>query len=42
MKFPEPTVDIDEIKQKYHVIEQEEGNDKDRPDGKKKKGKKRK
>jgi len=24
MKFPEPTVDIDEIKQKYHAIEQEE------------------
>jgi hypothetical protein len=25
MKFPDPTVDIDEIKQKYHAIEQEEG-----------------
>jgi PPK2 family polyphosphate:nucleotide phosphotransferase len=24
MKFPEPTVDIDEIRQKYHAIEQEE------------------
>ena len=24
MKFPDPTVDIDEIKQKYHAIEQEE------------------
>jgi PPK2 family polyphosphate:nucleotide phosphotransferase len=25
MKFPEPTVDIEEIKQKYHAIVQEEG-----------------
>ena len=24
MKFPEPTVDIDQIKQKYHAIVQEE------------------
>jgi hypothetical protein len=24
MKFPDPTVDINEIKQKYHAIEQEE------------------
>ena len=25
MKFPEPTVDIEEITQKYHAIEQKEG-----------------
>jgi hypothetical protein len=25
MKFPEPTVDIEQIKQKYHAIVQEEG-----------------
>jgi hypothetical protein len=25
MKFPEPTIDIEEIKQKYHAIVQEEG-----------------
>ncbi|MGD9409394.1 MAG: hypothetical protein PVF12_05380, partial [Thiohalocapsa sp.] len=25
MKFPEPTVDIDQIKQKYHAIVEEEG-----------------
>jgi len=27
MKFPEPTVDIDVIKQKYHAIVAEEGTD---------------
>ena len=47
MKFPAPTVDIDEIKKKYHGIVEEEGKEegkKDPPSGKKseksKKGKK--
>jgi PPK2 family polyphosphate:nucleotide phosphotransferase len=37
MKFPAPTVDIDEIKQKYHAIEQEEGIETDEAKGKQEK-----
>ncbi len=45
MKFPEPTVDIDEIKKKYHAIvveEEEEKNKKDRTKKGKKQSRKRK
>jgi PPK2 family polyphosphate:nucleotide phosphotransferase len=44
MKFPKPTVNIDEIKQKYHAIVEEEGGDEDadaQSDEKKKKKKKK-
>jgi PPK2 family polyphosphate:nucleotide phosphotransferase len=37
MKFPAPSVDIDEIKQKYHAIEQGEGIETDEPKGKQEK-----
>jgi hypothetical protein len=33
MKFPEPTIDINEIKQKYHAIVEEEGGEKQEPAG---------
>ena len=41
MKFPEPTVDINEIKQKYHAIEEAEGKG-EAPNGEKKKKEKKK
>jgi PPK2 family polyphosphate:nucleotide phosphotransferase len=40
MKFPEPTVDIDQVKQKYHAIVEEEEHEAQAGDGKE--GKKRK
>ena len=42
MKFPEPTVDIDEIKKKYHAIEEAEGKGEASKGEKKKKEKKKK
>ena len=41
MKFPEPTVDIDEIRKKYHAIVEAEGKG-EAPKGEKKKEKKKK
>ena len=42
MKFPEPTVDINEIKQKYHAIVEEEGGGDAQPVEEPKKQKKKK